>query len=67
MYGDFPAKNTVCAPYIPLNVWFWPILEMCNHRAIFYEKQRGQEKYLFAIRGDDSHAAPPKWTNVALN
>ena len=26
MYGDFPAKNTVCTPYIPKNVWFWPTL-----------------------------------------
>ena len=26
MYGDFPAKNTVCTPYIPINVWFWPTL-----------------------------------------
>jgi hypothetical protein len=25
MYGDFPAKNTVCKPYTPINVWFWPI------------------------------------------
>jgi hypothetical protein len=22
MYGDFPAKNTVCTPYIPIHVWF---------------------------------------------
>jgi len=28
MYGDFPAKNTVCTPYIPINVWFWPTLGM---------------------------------------
>ena len=21
-YGDFPAENTVCTPYIPINVWF---------------------------------------------
>jgi len=26
MYGDFPAKNTVCTLYIPINVWFWPTL-----------------------------------------
>jgi hypothetical protein len=26
MYGDFPAKSTVCTPYIPINVWFWPTL-----------------------------------------
>jgi len=26
MYGDFPAKNTVYTPYIPINVWFWPTL-----------------------------------------
>ena len=27
MYGDFPAKDTVCTPYIPINnVWFWPAL-----------------------------------------
>jgi len=24
VHGDFPAKNTVCTPYIPINVWFWP-------------------------------------------
>jgi len=29
MYGDFPAKNTVYTPYIPINVWFWPTLDMC--------------------------------------
>jgi hypothetical protein len=26
MYGDFPAKITVCTPYIPINVRFWPTL-----------------------------------------
>ena len=26
MYGDFPAKNNVCTPYIPIDVWFWPTL-----------------------------------------
>jgi len=26
MYGDFPAKNTVYTPYLPMNVWFWPTL-----------------------------------------
>jgi hypothetical protein len=26
MYGDFPAKNTVYTPYVPMNVWFWPTL-----------------------------------------
>jgi hypothetical protein len=30
MHGDFPAKITVRAPYIPINVWFWPTLH--NHR-----------------------------------
>ena len=33
MYGDFPARNTVCTPYITINVWFWPTLvirhQMC--------------------------------------
>ena len=24
MYGDFPAKNTVCTLYIRINIWFWP-------------------------------------------
>jgi len=28
MYGDFLAKNSVCTPYIPINVWFWPTLFM---------------------------------------
>ena len=28
MYGDFPAKNTVNTPYIPINVWFWPTLRV---------------------------------------
>jgi hypothetical protein len=27
--GDFPAKNTVYTLYIPINVWFWPTLNMC--------------------------------------
>jgi hypothetical protein len=26
MYGDFPIKNTVCTPYIPINAWFWSTL-----------------------------------------
>ena len=30
MYGDFPAKYTVCTPYIPMNVWFWPTLKICQ-------------------------------------
>ena len=25
-YGDFPAKDTIYTPYIPINVWFWPAL-----------------------------------------
>jgi hypothetical protein len=29
MYGDFPARNTACTPYLPINVWFWPTLLMC--------------------------------------
>ena len=28
MYGNFPAKNTVYTPYIPINVWLWPILNI---------------------------------------
>ena len=24
MCGDSPAKNTIYAPYIPINVCFWP-------------------------------------------
>ena len=28
MYCDFPAKITVCTPYIPINVWFWPTLHI---------------------------------------
>jgi hypothetical protein len=30
MYGDFPAKNTACTPYVRINMWFWPTLMMCN-------------------------------------
>jgi hypothetical protein len=30
IYGDFPAKNTVCTLYIHINVWFWPTLLMCH-------------------------------------
>jgi hypothetical protein len=26
MYGDFPAKNTECTPYLRLDIWFWPTL-----------------------------------------
>ena len=36
MYGNFPAKNTVSTPYIPINVWFWPtlhMLEMIDHHV----------------------------------
>jgi len=33
MYGDFPAKNTVCTPYIPTNVWFWPTLGIFSRKA----------------------------------
>ena len=32
MYGDFPAKNTVYTPYIPINVWFWPTLHIGRDR-----------------------------------
>jgi len=28
MYGDFPAKNTVCTRFIPRHVWFWPALNI---------------------------------------
>jgi len=30
MNGDFPAKDTVYTPYIPINVWFWPTLCICG-------------------------------------
>ena len=33
-YGDFPAKNTVCTLYIPINVWFWPTLHIYNLSAL---------------------------------
>ena len=33
MYGDFPAKNTVYIPYIPINVWFWPTLHIPHLEA----------------------------------
>jgi len=26
VYGDFPAKNTVCIPYIRTNIMLWPTL-----------------------------------------
>jgi hypothetical protein len=32
MYGDFLAKNSVCAPYIPINVWFWLTLPKQQER-----------------------------------
>jgi hypothetical protein len=25
--GDFPAKNTIYTPCIPIHVWFWPTLK----------------------------------------
>ena len=25
MHGGFPAEITVRTPYIPINVWFWPV------------------------------------------
>jgi hypothetical protein len=34
MYGDFPAKNTACTPYVPINmyvpinIWLWPSLSI---------------------------------------
>ena len=31
MYGNYPTKNTVCTPYIPMNVWIWPTLHIWNH------------------------------------
>jgi len=30
MYGNFPAKNTVSTPYIPINVRPWPTLQMTD-------------------------------------
>jgi len=38
MYGDFPAKNTVCTPYIPIHVWFWPTLQTSNGWLIGHKK-----------------------------
>jgi hypothetical protein len=32
MYGDFPAKNTVCTPYIRTNIWSGPP-SMCTMHA----------------------------------
>jgi len=37
IYGDFPAKNTVFTPYIPLNVLLWPTLLICGWDA--YKKE----------------------------
>ena len=28
-----PAKNTVCTPYIPINVWFWPTLQIHRQKS----------------------------------
>ena len=28
MYGDFPAKNAVYTPYLPMNVRLWPTLHL---------------------------------------
>jgi hypothetical protein len=33
MYGDFPAKNTVCTPYIRIIIWFWPTLSFHHSPA----------------------------------
>ena len=30
MYDNFPAKNTVHTPYIPIIVWFLPTLVVCR-------------------------------------
>ena len=35
MYGDFPAKNTVYTPYVPINVWFWPTLCRSFLRCVY--------------------------------
>jgi len=35
MYGDFPAKNTTCTLYIPINVWFWPTLALCDRWGFY--------------------------------
>jgi hypothetical protein len=40
MYGDFPAKNTVYTPYIPVNVWLWPILVGSMQRSHAFGLQR---------------------------
>ena len=34
MHGNFPANKTVCAPYIPLNVWFWPTLAYIHQQML---------------------------------
>jgi len=41
MYGDSPAKNTVCTPYIPIHVWLWPTLFMRDslNMVITYKKE----------------------------
>jgi hypothetical protein len=33
MYGYFPAKNTVHTPYMPINVWLWPTLDMLDRKV----------------------------------
>jgi hypothetical protein len=51
MYSDFPAKDTVHTPYVPINVWFWPTLITpwlspkkmvlnCNLRALALSSSR---------------------------
>ena len=37
MYGDFPAKNTVCTPYIPIHLWFWPTLHVPVRASLVLE------------------------------
>ena len=52
MYGDFPAKNAVCTPYIPINVWFWPTLCMCAMRMAVGARGAAEGMYECEYGGD---------------
>jgi hypothetical protein len=69
MYGEFPAKNTVYTPYIPINVWFWPTLHMyCTYNSSHISELTLFGRYttfaLYGVYGMAWHVSCMAWWHV---
>ena len=56
MYGDFPAKSTVCTLYVTMNVWFWPTLHIREKKL---KRRGGQSQPKEGTPAKEGDGEPP--------